>query len=219
MGEFVIMCLSFGKADYGREQDMRGKFIVFEGIDGSGKSTQLKLAAEKLREKGYAVYETAEPSRSDVGAFLRECLTGKKQAGEDAVAMLFAADRLEHIREMQERLEKGEVVLCDRYYYSSFAYNGGFVPLEWVISLNSYAMEKLPPDLCIYVDVTPTESMARVTRRGECERYETLSRQQMIYDKYGEIFRRFPEKVKKVKGVGEIGNISAQIMEIIEETL
>lgn len=82
-------------------------------------------------------------------------------------------------------------MLCDRYYFSSFAYNGGFVPLEWVISLNEPAMKLLRPDLTIFLDLPVEESMKRVARRGETERYETAEKQRRIRDKYFDVFRMF----------------------------
>ena len=90
-----------------------------------------------------------------------------------------------------KKLDEGVTVLCDRYYFSSFAYNGGFVPLDWVIELNKPAMSLLRPDLTIFLDLPAEESMRRVARRGETERYETMDRQKRIRDKYFDIFRMF----------------------------
>lgn len=199
--------------------ETKGKFIVFEGIDGSGKSTQLEIAARRLRECGFPVYETREPTDLPIGRLLRSCLTGGTDAGEEAVAALFAADRLEHIRRIGERLDCGEIVLCDRYYYSSFAYNGGFVPLEWVIELNRPAVEKMPPDLTVYIDLPPEESMKRVCVRGATERYETLERQKKIYSRYREIFQRFPRNVVEINGGGGVQAVSEAVFSAIKEVL
>ena len=122
----------------------KGKFIVFEGCDGSGKSTQLKLLASYLESKGEEVYLTREPTDSPFGSLIHSCLTGRIVTDEHTIAALFAADRLDHIHNalngILRKLEEGVTVLCDRFYLSSFAYNGGFAPLEWVISLNTPAM-------------------------------------------------------------------------------
>ncbi len=172
----------------------RGKFIVFEGTDGSGKTTQMKLLGEYLSARG-PVHLTHEPTASPYGALLRSCMAGKTDADEHVIALLFAADRIDHIQNaehgMAGLLEAGVTVLCDRYYFSSFAYNGGFVPLEWVVELNRPAMEMLRPDLVIYLDVSPEDAMARVALRGERERYEDLARQKLIREKYFEVFERF----------------------------
>ena len=173
----------------------RGKFIVFEGTDGSGKSTQMRLLAEYLTGKGVPVYTTHEPTESPFGALLHDCMAKRIETSEHAIAALFAADRLDHIENpvsgMLKKLGEGYTVLCDRYYFSSLAYNGGFVPLEWVEELNRPAMELLRPDLVIFLDVTTEESMKRIGRRGETERYETLEKQMKIRGKFFEVFEKY----------------------------
>lgn len=180
----------------------KGKFIVFEGTDGSGKSTQMKLLGKYLEEKGEECYLTHEPTDSPFGALLRKCMSGETDADEHAIAALFAADRLDHILNpvngIKAKLDAGITVLCDRYYFSSFAYNGGFVPLDWVVALNTPAMEMLRPDLVVYIDVPIEESMKRILRRGEQERYETQEKQQKIRAKFFEVFERFKEENVKI---------------------
>lgn len=175
----------------------RGKFIVFEGTDGSGKSTQMKLLGKYLKERGVFSYLTCEPTQSPIGALLRSCLTGRIQADEHTVAALFAADRLDHINNpvdgIKAKIERGETVLCDRYYYSSLAYNGQFVSREWVAELNRPAMELLRPDLVIFIDITPEKSMERVLRRGGAERYESLEKQRAIRENFFEVFKNLNE--------------------------
>ena len=201
----------------------KGKFIVFEGTDGSGKSTQIKLLAKYLRGKGEDVFITCEPTDSPFGALIRTCLTGRMDTDERAIAALFAADRLDHILNpvngIKRMLDEGKTVLCDRYYLSSFAYNGGFVPLEWVIALNSQAMEVLRPDLVVYIDLPPEEGMARVSRRGETERYETLDKQQKIRARYFEIFERFKdsENIVIIKSEEQKEATHARICAVINE--
>ena len=176
----------------------RGKFIVFEGTDGSGKSTQMKMLASYLNEMGARCYSTHEPTDSPFGALLRNCLTGRVDADERAIAALFAADRLDHILNnvngLKKKLEEGVNVLCDRYYLSSFAYNGGFVPLEWVIELNRPAREALKPDLTVFLYLDAEDSMERVMGRGETERYETVERQKKIRKNYLDLIARFPDE-------------------------
>ena len=109
----------------------KGKFIVFEGTDGSGKSTQMKLLAKYLKGKGIECLLTHEPTDSPFGGVLRACLTGRIETDERAIAALFAADRLDHITNpgigIQQHLDAGITVLCDRYYFSTHAYNGALV--------------------------------------------------------------------------------------------
>ncbi|MCI9504395.1 MAG: dTMP kinase [Clostridia bacterium] len=176
----------------------RGKFIVFEGTDGSGKSTQMKMLASYLNEMGARCYLTHEPTDSPVGSLLRSCLTGRIDADEHTIAALFAADRLDHIHNpvngILKKLNEGVNVLCDRYYLSSFAYNGGFVPLEWVIELNRPAREALKPDLTVFLYLDAEDSMERVMGRGETERYETVERQKKIRKNYLDLIARFPDE-------------------------
>lgn len=175
----------------------KGKFIVFEGTDGSGKSTQMKMLAHYLGEHDVPCVCTHEPTESPFGALVHACMSGRVETGEYTIAAMFAADRLDHIQNpvdgMLAKIEAGITVLCDRYYFSSFAYNGGLVPLAWVEELNRPAMELLRPDLVLYIDLPPEQGMARVARRGERERYETLERQICTRNKFFEVFERYKE--------------------------
>ena len=200
----------------------KGKFIVFEGCDGSGKSTQLKLLANYLESKGEEVYLTREPTDSPFGSLIHTCLTGRISADEHTIAAMFAADRLDHIRNglngILKKLDEGVTVLCDRFYLSSFAYNGGFAPLEWVISLNTPAMEAVTPDLTVFIDLPPEEGMQRVSRRGDKERYETLEKQKLIRENYFALFERFKarEKVAVVRSEKDKETTQANIRKIVD---
>ena len=199
----------------------KGKFIVFEGTDGSGKSTQIKLLEEYLSCKGVSCVRTSEPTHSPFGALLRDCLTGRLDTDEHAIAALFAADRLDHVLNssdgMLKTIESGVTVLCDRYYISSLAYNGGFVSTDWVFELNSQAMRLLRPDLTIYLDVDPEEAISRVEKRGEPERYETLARQKLIRDKYFQIFDRLKdeENIAIVKSEGGVAETQEKVRSLV----
>lgn len=175
----------------------KGKFIVFEGIDGSGKSTQMKMLSKYLDGRGIPCVTTCEPTDSPFGGLLRACLTGRLDTDERAIAALFAADRIDHlynpVNGIIKRLNEGVTVLCDRYYFSSFAYNGEMTDPEWVIELNAPAMERRP-DLVVYIDLTAEAGMERVGRRGERERYETLEKQKKIRDRYLQAFERFSKE-------------------------
>ncbi len=177
--------------------DTRGKFIVFEGLDGSGKSTQMKLLSRYLEEHSVPNVCTHEPTDSPFGALVHGCMSGKVDTGEYTIAAMFAADRLDHIQNPEHgilsRLGAGVTVLCDRYYFSSFAYNGGLVPLAWVEELNRPAMELLRPDLVLFLDLPPEAGMERVGHRAERERYETLDRQQRTRENFLRVFEKYKE--------------------------
>ena len=176
----------------------KGKFIVFEGPDGSGKTTQMRMLVEYLESKGEVCYSTHEPTDSPFGAQLRSCLRGNIDTNEYTIAALFAADRVDHILDsvngIKKKLEEGVNVFCDRYYFSSYAYNGEFVPFDWVVELNRPARELMRPDLTVFIDLSAEESMRRVARRHEAERYETVEKQKKIRERFFKAFERFPEE-------------------------
>ena len=206
------------------ENAKRGKFIVFEGTDGSGKSTQLKALVKYLSDKGVNTFVTREPTDSPFGAVLRSCLVKRIDTDEFTIAAMFAADRLDHIQNpvngILKKLNEGVNVFCDRYYFSSFAYNGGFVPLDWVVELNRPARELLKPDLTVYIDITAEDAMNRVARRGETERYETVEKQKLIRENYLALFKRFPdERVAVIKSMEKKEETQENVRKIVEGVL
>lgn len=165
----------------------RGLFLVMEGIDGSGRSTQLHRLAAWFRAHGIPTLATFEPSTGAIGQLIRRYLRGEEPvaAPPDALALLFAADRLEHLaREVQPALARGEVVLCDRYLASSFAYQGlGSAP-EFVRAANARALR---PVITLYFKVDPEIALARIAardgeRRELFETREQLTRIAAAYD-------------------------------------
>jgi len=155
----------------------QGKFIVIEGLDGSGKSTQIQRLAETLKQRGEKVYITAEPTEFETGAYLRRILSESQEKNMYLQAALFLADRLEHITHpefgIKRYLNEGYTVICDRYYYSSFAYQGTATDMNWVMDINLNCQEMLTPDLCIFLDVNPDTCKDRIDRvREKPELYE-----------------------------------------------
>ena len=158
---------------------MSGKFIVFEGIDGAGKTTQVTLLAERLRAEGKTVFVTAEPTGMPSGKLLREALGGKIKRSECEMAVMFVADRIAHnIHETDgivALVESGAYVICDRYYYSTLAYQGQSTDYGWVKAMNLSCPEIRRPDICIYLDLTPEQSLARISKgRESVEIYENV---------------------------------------------
>lgn len=175
----------------------RGKFIVFEGIDGSGKTTQIKKLIHRMQQLGIPAKPDREPTDGDIGTLLRQYLKQSIKTDGSAIAALFAADRIDHITKKDgilDTLDSGVSVLCDRYYLSSYAYQSIDYDLNWIMELNRMAYETARPDIHIFLDVPADVSMERVKRRGETELYEVLERQKRIRDNFFMIFDKLKEK-------------------------
>ena len=178
---------------------MNGKFIVIEGLDGSGKTTQLNALARNLRALGYAVAETAEPTASTTGGLARDALSGFTPRTGAEIAALFMADRVAHnvnpVNGIGKLLSEGCVVLCDRYYYSSLAYQGTVTDPEWVFHINIDCPEIRKPDLCVFLDLDDEECLRRMERgRSYREIYENENSLLAVRRRYYEIFRRLEHR-------------------------
>ena len=174
---------------------MKGKgfFICVEGLDGCGKTTQTKLLVRKLRKMGWDAVYTAEPSRGKIGQFIKKyCLHGEKRTFPIVEALLFVADRFEHVeREVIPALNEGKVVVSDRYVYSSLAYQGATgLDLKWIEMINEHAIR---PDLAIFVDVEPEAVIKRLKlKKSVMENLETQRKVREVYVKFvekGELVR------------------------------
>jgi dTMP kinase len=160
-----------------------GFFIALEGIDGAGTTTQLRRLGEALWQRGYTVTTTVEPSDGPVGVLLRQALTAGWPASEGTLALLFAADRLHHVQHtIAPALRRGEVVLCDRYVMSSYAYQSTALPDDWVRSVNA---EAPAPDAHLFFRVDPEIAGQRRASRGEApERFDAATRQAQVAAAY-----------------------------------
>ena len=167
----------------------KGLFITLEGIDGSGKTTQLELLKKRIQQDNHAVLTTVEPTAGPIGSLLRLCLSGRVKMNESAMAALFAADRLDHITNdingIREKVMKGTTVVCDRYLLSSYAYQSIRSPLDWVIDINREANELMPVDCTFFIDVTPETAIKRIAKtRATRDIFETQERLSAVRDKY-----------------------------------
>ena len=203
-------------------QSERGRFIVFEGIDGSGKSTQIKLLCDRLKAAGRKVYLTAEPTSSVTGGLLRDALSGVAKRTGYELAALFLLDRINHnvnpVNGIEVMLERGYDVICDRYYYSSLAYQGSEVDFEWVKNMNLNCREIRMPDACIFLDLDPDSAMERIgSDRAVTEIYEKKSKLESIRNKYFSLFSCLDEKenIKIVDATKSIDEIAQKIFDEI----
>jgi dTMP kinase len=192
----------------------RGIFICVEGLDGCGKTTQAKTLVRRLRRDFDAIY-TAEPSKGEIGRFIkRYCLHGDKRGSSVVEALLFAADRFEHVEnEILPALGKGKIVVSDRYVYSSLAYQGAAgLELDWIEKLNEHAVR---PHLAIFIDVNPETVVQRLKpNRSVMENLKTQR-------KVREVYLRFVEKGEliSIDGNGSKSEVAESIMNVVRGCL
>lgn len=207
---------------------MRPLFIVFEGIDGTGKSTQMRLLAERLRANGKTVELTAEPTDMPDGKRLRQVLAGKEPANNAKIAALFLLDRIGHNTDPEQGIEKmlsdGKTVLSDRYYYSSLAYQGGGDDFQWVADMNLNCPAIRKPDGCIFLDMEPEDSMARIRARAgegavELEIYETLDKQAAIRARFNRAatYLEGRDLIITVNAAGTVDEVAERVWAAYEE--
>lgn len=172
----------------GSDQRDCGLLIAFEGIDGAGTTTQTRRLAVSLGALGRDVHETRQPSRGPIGRLIREMLAGSHAPVDvAAMALLFAADRVDHFhREVLPALGHGQIVISDRWYHSSLAYQGLDCDPGWVATINGEAMR---PDLTVFLRVGPEAAeIRRQATRGASDIYETREFQQRVATAYAEVF-------------------------------
>ncbi len=202
----------------------RGKFIVFEGIDGAGKTTQINLLANYLRQQGRAVYCTAEPTESVSGGLLRDALSGATRRTICEMAAMFVFDRINHnvnpVNGIQKMLAEGFDVICDRYYYSSLAYQGSGTDPEWVGNMNLNCPEIMRPDVCIFLDLTPEQSMARINRnRATQEIYENEEKLTQVRNQFYRVFEDLKDRdnIQVVNAYRPVEEIHQDIVALVKD--
>lgn len=200
----------------------RGKFIVFEGIDGSGKSTQIELLVQRLKNQGINVVRTAEPTSSGLGGLIRDSLNGTTPRDPYELASMFLADRVSHnsspIFGIQKLINQGTYVVCDRYYYSSFAYQGIDADLKWVMDINLNCPQILRPDVCIFLDIDPWQSSQRIGQsRAFLEVFENTEMLKRIRSRFFDVFEllQATENIKIIDAARSIDEISDDVFNAV----
>lgn len=203
-------------------KDTGKNFIVFEGIDGSGTTTQLKRLSSILKENGFPVLATSEPTTRPEGALIRTVLRGETKAEPGTIAFLFAADRHQHLYGgggILEALSEGKIVICDRYVLSSLAYQGIACGNDLPAMLNS----RFPaPGLTVFFRIDPQTAMKRVSSRSELEIYEKLGFQEQVGRAYEEQLSLARERGWKTAAVDAglpIQEVTRRICVLFEEHL
>ena len=201
----------------------RPLFIVFEGIDGCGKSTQLRLLCERLAAHGRTPFPTAEPTDSTTGKMLRAALSGADPRTAAEMAALFTLDRIHHNKAengIEKSLAAGFDVVCDRYYYSSLAYQGSLTDYEWVRRMNCDCPEIRRPDLCIFLDMSPKAALSRIGSRGEAtEIYEKEDTLTLFRATFMRVFSSLDDNVAIINAEGTPDEVAARVWEAVEPLL
>jgi len=187
----------------------KGFFVCIEGLDASGKTTQAKMLTENLRQRGFdAVYST-EPSRGRVGRLIRSFILNREDRVPIALeALLFAADRVDHVEsEIKPLLKQGKFVVCDRYVYSSFAYQGAAgLDLEWIEYVNRFALK---PDQAILLDVPTDVVVSRLRRK------KTVMENRLNLDNVRQVYLKMVQdgRLTLLDGNKQRGEIAQEVLE------
>ncbi len=194
---------------------MSGCFIVFEGIDGTGKSTACKAVSDYFQLKGRKTHPTAEPTKDEIGMFIREGRV--KNITQEAESLLFTADRAVHTSRIIEMRESGTMVLCDRYYPSTIAYQsaklkGSCMDRDWLWKINEPIISE--PDITFILDMDPEKTLERVDLRGEKSKFEELDYLKEVRSNY---LRLAEEKGYKIIDASRSPeDVATEIIAIIE---
>lgn len=192
------------------------RFIVLEGIDGSGTTTQARRLAHAMSDALY----TCEPTNGPIGRLIREALSAESgiKLEPRTLALLFAADRQHHIKGIQATLDSGVTVVCDRYALSSWVYQGLELPLGWIREINH---PTLIPDLTLVLDVDPAIAAARRARRSDSrEIFDVEDIQRRLADRYRRLTERtagWPGPIQVVDASASSDEVYRRISAVLEE--
>lgn len=184
---------------------MRGKFIAFEGCEGAGKSTQIRLLSARLKEEGIPHTVTREPGGGRISEAIRGVILDGRNGGmtDECEALLYAAARAQHLADVvAPAMDRGEIVLCDRYIFSTYAYQGygRGLPLSFLEEINACAVRDFMPDLSLFLDIPPQRSFQRKHGADENDRMEQAGEafHRRVYEGYTELLAKFPDKFLSV---------------------
>lgn len=199
---------------------MSGVLIVIEGIDGAGTTTQARRLVSALEADGIPAHLTREPSDGPVGRLLREMLAGEHApVGATTLGLLFAADRADHIqREVEPALEAGKVVVSDRWYHSSLAYQGTDEARGWIRELNRRARV---PDLTLLIEIDPEVAARRRARAGRSEElFDQIETQRRVAAGYRAVAEELAgvERIERVDGDRPEEEVAREVLRLARET-
>ncbi len=194
----------------------KGSFIVFEGLDGSGTTTQAKLLTEYLKSRNYKVELTSEPSNNLIGGLIRGVLTRQWKLSQKGLQLLFAADRAHHLESfVLPALKKKQVIISTRYFFSSLAFGSLDLDEKWLAEINK---NFLIPDITFFVDTRPAECLRRIAKtRIRREFFERRKKLEKVRKNYHKLVKKYP-KFHKIDGNKGIREIFEEIEKIVKKT-
>lgn len=203
---------------------MRGKFIAFEGCEGAGKSTQMRLLSEYLQKNGIKHIITREPGGSEISEAIRKVILNGKfsQMSDECEALLYAAARMQHLSDtVQPALERGELVLCDRYVFSSYAYQGfgRGLDIKFLKNINEFAVQHFMPDVTLFLNIPPRLAFERKHGADENDRIEQAGEafHRRVYEGYLQLLQEYPGEIVSVDCSGSKFETSAKIVSLLQE--
>ena len=202
---------------------MKGLFITLEGGDGAGKSTQIRNIERFFRRKGLVVVHTREPGGTPISEKLRNILLDNENSEMDPVTemMIYAASRAQNVREkILPAIERGDIVICDRFVDSSVAYQAYGRQLGGMVEeVNRHATGGLVPDITFWMDIDPEAGKARAAKAGDLDRLELekMDFHYRVYEGYRRIAEKDPDRVKRIDAADTVDNIRNHIYECLEE--
>ncbi len=204
--------------------ETRGKFITFEGCDGCGKSTQLRLLSEYLEKQGIAHIFTREPGGGKISEAIRNILLDGKNSEmtDECEALLYSASRVQHLADRVEpALKEGKLVVCDRYVDSSLAYQAYArgLGVDFVTKINAFALENYLPDVTVFIDLSPADAFKRKHGADENDRLEQagMSFHEKVYEGYKTLARENPNRFAVVDGEKTPEEIFADVVKVLHE--
>lgn len=205
---------------------MTGKFITIEGTDGAGKSTQIAMLVEFLKNKGIECVVTREPGGTKIGEKLREIVLDPENSEMTNIteAMLYAASRAQHVEEkIIPALKEGKFVICDRFLDSSLVYQGYARGLEteMIEKINGYALCGIKPDITLFFDIRPEVGITRKKNMHDLDRIEQEKADfhQKVYNGYKTLTQKYPERIKSINAEKTIEEVHKQVVEEITKIL
>lgn len=204
----------------------QGRFITFEGTDGSGKTTQIKFLSDYLKQKGYDVLLVREPGSTNIGEKIRSIILDVKNKEMEHLTevLLYASARAQLVMEViKPAIEKGKTVICDRFIDSSYAYQGfgRGMDIKMIEKVNSFVLENVMPDITLFFDISPETALQRRTVCSTADRIEKeeIEFHSRVYSGYKKLVSLYPERIKCIDANTTVEKVSQDVRNYIDKLL